>query len=280
MYRRCELTGEQPRETVLQEELYRRVEEARQDGNVELSSHLAQLAEGLHDYVGEGAGAFLADRATSVPDDSPLVIFDTRAVGDARAGAVMFAIVEHLARRSQQARQLYGHRGVWAARTFLVIDEGWKMLERRSTGRWINEQARRSRHNRLFLVAISQSLSDFTKHPEGQALVSQSSIQLLLTQLPGQTAEIQQALGLTDEEAATISALRTRKGEGAEAFLCNGRRGRGLVEIHAGALEYWIATSEPDHDQPLRERVLALVGGDPWAAVRELAKSHQPRSER
>ena len=280
VYRRCELTGEPPRETVLQEELYRRVHEARTDQNPELASHLAQLAEGLHDYVGDGAGAFLADRPTSIPDDSPLVIFDTRAVGDARAGAVMFAIVEHLARRSQHARESYGHRGRWAARTFLVIDEGWKMLERRSTGRWINEQARRSRHNRLFLVAISQSLSDFTRHTEGQALVSQSSIQLLLTQLPGQTAEIQQELGLTDEEAATISQLRTRKGEGAEAFLCNGRRGRGLIEIHAGALEYWIATSEPDHDQPLRQRVLAQVGGDPWAAVRELATNHQPRSER
>ena len=280
VYRRCELTGEPPRETVLQEELYRRVEEARQDANPELASHLAQLAEGLHDYVSDGAGAFLADRPTSVPGDSPLVVFDTRAVGDARAGAVMFAIVEHLARRSQRARESFGHRGVWAARTFLVIDEGWKMLERRSTGRWINEQARRSRHNRLFLAAISQSLSDFTRYSEGQALVSQSSIQLLLTQLPGQTGEIQQALGLTEEEAATISALRTRKGEGAEAFLCNGRRGRGLVEIHAGALEYWIATSEPDHDQPLRQRVLGEVGGDPWAAVRELAAHHQPRSER
>jgi hypothetical protein len=225
-----------------------RVDEARQDGNVELASHLAALAEGLHDYVGEGA--------------------------------VMFAIVEHLARRSQRARESYGHRGRWAARTFLVIDEGWKMLECRSTGRWINEHARRSRHNRLFLVASSQSLSDFTRHPEGHALVSQSSIQLLLTQLPGQTTEIQKELGLTDEEAATISQLRTRKGEGAEAFLCNGRRGRGLVEIHAGELEYWIATSEPDHDQPLRQRVLAQVGGDPRAAVRELARNHQPRSER
>ncbi len=219
-------------------------------------------------------------RHPRVPLDSPLVIFDTRAVGDARAGAAMFAIVEHLARRSQRARESFGHRGLWAARTFLVIDEGWKMLERPSTGRWINEQARRSRHNRLFLVAISQKLPDFTRHPEGQALVSQSSIQLLLTQPPGQTAEIQKELGLTDEEAATISQLRTRKGEGAEAFFCNGRRGRGLVEIHAGELEYWIATSEPDHDQPLRQRVLARVGGDPWAAVRELAKNHQPRSER
>ncbi len=183
VYRRCQLTGEQPREMLLQEELYRRSDEARSDGNVDLASHLAQLAEGLHDYTGDGAGAYLADRPTSIPEDSPLVIFDTRAVGDARAGAAMFAIVEHLARRAQRTRNLHAHRGPWGGRTFLVVDEGWKMLERRSTGRWINEQARRSRHNRLFLVAISQKLDDFLQHPEGEALVSQSSIQLLLGQL-------------------------------------------------------------------------------------------------
>ena len=278
VYRRCQLTGELPRETLLQEELYRRTEEARGDGNVELASHLAQLAEGLHDYVGDGAGSYLADRPSSIPEDSPLVIFDTREVGDARAGAAMFTIVEHLARRSQRTRAAHAHRGPWGGRTFLVVNEGWKMLERRSTGRWINEQARRSRHNRLFLVAISQSLSDFTRHPEGEALVSQSSIQLLLKQLDGSVGDIQTALGLTDEEAQTISRLTTVKGEHAEAFLCNGRRGRGLIEIHAGAFEYWIATSEPDHDQPLRRQILADVGGDPWAAVQELAEHHRPRS--
>ncbi len=278
VYRRCQLTGEQPRETLLQEELYRRAAEAREDANVELASHLAQLAEGLHDYTGAGAGAYLADRPTSVPEDSPLVIFDTREVGDARAGAAMFAIVEHLTRRSAKTRAEHAHRGPWGGRTFLVVDEGWKMLERRSTGRWINEQARRSRHHRLFLLAISQKLSDFLQHPEGEALVSQSSIQLLLRQLDGQIGELQRALGLTDEEAQAVGQLKTVKGEYAEAFLCNGRRGRGLIEIRAGAAEYWLATSEPDHDQPLRDQVLAECAGDPWAALERLAAEHHPRS--
>ncbi|MGA2926575.1 MAG: hypothetical protein ABSG43_11365, partial [Solirubrobacteraceae bacterium] len=278
VYRRCQITGEDPRETLLQEELYRRSAEAREDSNPELASHLAQLAEALHDYVGAGAGSYLADRPTTIPADSPLLIFDTRAVGDANAGAVMFTIVEHLSRQAEHTRVKHAGRGRWGGRTFLFIDEGWKMLERRSTGRWINEQARRSRHKRLFLVAISQKLGDFTRHPEGEALVSQSSMQLLLAQHDDQTSEIQQALGLTDEEAQTISHLKTVKGDYSEAFLCNGTRGRGLIEIRAGQAEYWIATSEPDHDVPLRDQVLADCGGDPWAALARLAAEHQPRS--
>jgi conjugal transfer ATP-binding protein TraC len=188
----------------------------------------------------------------------------------------MFTIVEYLAARGARARERYAHRGPWGGRHFLVIDEGWKMLERKSTGRWINEQARRSRHNRLFLVAISQQLSDFTQHAEGAALVSQSSIQLFLRQHPEQAAFIQKTLNLTDSETDTIANLKTVKGQYSEAYLINGRRGRGLVQIRAGAAEYWYATSEPDHDQPLRNRVLAQHDGDMWAALADLAENHAP----
>lgn len=280
VYEQARILGEVPRETLLQLELKKRAQQEREDQNHELASRLSQLAEGLHDYVGDGAGAYLADRRTSVPEDSPLIIFDTRDVGDARAGAAMFTIVEHLARRSQRVRNQHAHRGPWGGRGFLVIDEGWKMLERRSTGRWINEQARRSRHNRLFLIAITQQLSDFTQHPEGAALVSQSSMQLFLSQVDEQAKIIQSTLGLTDQETETIAGLRTVKGEYAEAFLCNGRRGRGLIEVRAGAAEYWLATSEPDHDQPLRQEILNQVGGDPWAALDELSANHAPLSAR
>jgi hypothetical protein len=302
VYRLCAATqgttGQMtPREQILQDVLQTRAETARGDGNFELANHLSSLCEGLHDYVGDGAGAYLADWPTSVPDDSPLVIFDTRHVGELRAGAVMFTIVEHLERRATRMQAQTAHRGPWGGRSYLVIDEGWKMLESRSSGKWINEQARRSRHNRLFMVAITQMLSDFLKNPEGAALVSQSSMQLFLGQYKEQAAVIGEALGLTDVETRTIEGLNTHKGQYAEAFLCNGRRGRGLIEIRAGRAQFWITTSEPDHDQPLRnhvvdqrkrerieaERAAGQWGGDSgattedwWSAIDELTLEHVP----
>ena len=50
-----------PREQILQDVLQTRAETARADGNFELANHLSNLYEGLHDYVGDGAGAYLAD---------------------------------------------------------------------------------------------------------------------------------------------------------------------------------------------------------------------------
>ncbi len=189
VYRRCQLTGEQPRETLLQEELYRRSHEEREDGNVELASHLAQLAEGLARLHRRGRGR-LPGRSADV-DPGGLAAGDLRHPRGRRRARRRRDVHDRRApragARSEPAVE-HAHRGPWGGRTFLVVDEGWKMLERRSTGRWINEQARRSRHNRLFLIAISQKLSDFLQHPEGEALVSQSSIQLFLEQLDGQTA--------------------------------------------------------------------------------------------
>lgn len=276
VYIRCAATNEQPRELILQEVLTGLAEGELQNANPETASVLRRLADGLYDYVGDGSRAYMCDWPTTVDQDAPLVIFDTRHVGDSDAGAVMFTIVEFLAARAQRARENFGHRGPWGGRHFLVIDEGWKMLERKSTGRWINEQARRSRHNRLFLVAISQQLSDFTQHSEGAALVSQSSIQLILRQHPEQAALIQKTLKLTDSETETVAGLKTVKGQYSEAYLLNGRRGRGLIQIRAGAAEYWYSTSETDHDQPLRNRVFAEHGDDAWAALADLAENHAP----
>jgi hypothetical protein len=151
-----------------------------------------------------------------------------------------------------------------------VIDEAWKLVERRATGRWVNELARRSRHLALFLVAISQQLADF-KGEHGQALLTQSSMHLLLRQHVDQLAYVRDALRLSNEEIQAISSLTTAKREYSTAFFINGTRGRGTLSIRVSELEYWIATSDPDRDEPLRRAALREAGGDPWRALRLLA---------
>ena len=77
--------------------------------------------------------------------------------------------------------------------------------------------------------------------------------------------------GLTPEQIAAITSLRTVKREYATAFFTNGVRGSGTVSIRVSDLEYWIATSDPVRDEPLRRRALSEAGGDPWEALRLLA---------
>jgi hypothetical protein len=274
VYERCALTGEEPREMLLQEELYRRAADEQEAGALELASRLRMLAESLHNYVGEGPYAYLTDRTTTVPNGAPLVAFDTRRVPDDLAGAVLFMIAEHVTSRIERERERFlgsdRPGGEWDGRTFLVIDEAWKLIERRATGRWVNELARRSRHLALFLIAISQQLSDF-RNEYGKALLANASMLLLLRQLPEELAYVRDALRLSDEEIHAIASLTTAKRQFSTAFFMNGNRGRGVVSIRVGPLEYWIATNDPNQDEPLRRRALREADGDPWRALRLLA---------
>ena len=164
--------------------------------------------------------------------------------------------------------------GAFAGRSVLVIDEAWKLVERRATGEWVNDLARRARHLGLFLVAISQQLSDFAGE-YGKALIRNSTMQLFLRQAPEELAYVQDALQLSEQEIRAIARLKTVKRSFSQAYWINGTRGRGTIALRVGPSEYWLATSDPVGDAPLRAQALEDAGGDAWRA---LERARRPRA--
>ena len=195
VYARAAREDVAPREALLREELRRRADEEARAGAEEVASALRTLGERIASFVDDGSYAYLLDRDTTVPADAPLVAFDTRKVPRELQAAVLFVLAEHVTSRIE-ARGLERLRepdgGLFAGRSMLVIDEAWKLVERRATGEWVNDIARRSRHLGLFLVAISQQLSDFAG-PYGKALLRNSTQQLFLRQSPDELAYIKDA---------------------------------------------------------------------------------------
>jgi TraG P-loop domain len=285
VYTRCALTGEQPRELLLQEELFRRETSEAQAGASDIAATLRNLALRLNNYVADGPYAYLTDWPTTVAAGSPLVIFDTRAIPDSRAPAALFVICEHTTTKIERERNTYlaGHGPAheWAGRSVLVVDEAWKLIESRATGRWFNELSRRSRHLALWLIGISQQLSDFDNE-HGRALLANASMRLFLRQDAKELQYMRETLGLSSEQVEAISSLQTSKREYATAFLMNGTRGSGTISIRVSDLEYWIATSDPVGDEPVRRRALRDTGGDAWEALRLLATPewHQQQATR
>lgn len=274
VYRRCAATREPPRETVLQEILYSTAHVHAEAGATQMADALRDLAARLHNFVGDGPYAYLCDRTTTVPHGSPLIVFDTQSVPEAFSGAALFVVVEHLVERIRLLRSAHlnasedGH--AWRGRSFLVIDEAWKLVRRRATGVWVNELARRSRHLALALIAVSQQLKDFDNE-HGRALIDNAAMKLFLRQEKRELAYVREALGLTATEIDAISQLQTVRRDYSTAYFVNGDRGRGTVTLRVAALEYWIATHDPDRDEPLRQRALRAADGDPWKALELLA---------
>jgi type IV secretory system conjugative DNA transfer VirD4/TraG family protein len=282
VYRRVAGSGETPRESLLRQELRGWAELKRSEGEHDLAAILRNLAERLGEFCGEGSYAYLLDRKTTVPTDSTLVIFDTRRCPDVVLKPVMFSIVEYVTRRiaanRDEGRELSARDDapMFAGKSVLLIDEGWHLVGNAATGEYANDLARRARHLGLFLIVMSQHLSDFASE-HGLALIRNSTMQLFLSQHPDEIPYVQEALGLSDEEAALVGRLKTVKGSHSQMFWVNGTRGKGQVALRVGPTEYWCYTSDPLRDAPVRDETVARHDGNVWTAIAELARDGAPQ---
>jgi hypothetical protein len=267
VYERCALTGEEPRELLLQEELERRYGIERDEGSAGIAEALRNLSMRLNNYVLDGPYAYLTDRPTTILPDAPLIVFDTQSIPEAKAAAVLFVLCEHVKRRIEQTRREYlageGPKHAWAGRTILTVDECWKLTERPSTGRWFNEFCRRSRHWATWVIAISQQISDFDTE-YGKALLANARMRVTGRQEAQELQQMRKALRNTEEREAAMAQLRTVPGEYALVYVENGTRGEATVQVIVAELEYWIATSSPARDDPVRRLALRQTGDTTW----------------
>ena len=241
-----------------------RLENADPDGSAENASVFRNLAHRLGEFCADGTYGYLLDRPTSVgAEDAPLVVFNTSQVPDDISAAVLFVALEFITNRVERryerhlSRLAHGYRpaGPFEGTSAVVIEEIWKVVRRRATREWVVEQAKRARHIGQWLIAISQSREDLAGE-EARALLVNSSMQLLLRQGSDDLEGITDALRLGGEEVAQIEQLVTEKRAFAQAYLINGERGRGTLSIRLGSHVYWLCTSDPHGDLPVRERAL------------------------
>ena len=268
VYRHSAQTGQRPREQLLIDTLSARTADGQLHGaNADkLQSLLLRLAP----YGTDGTLAHIADRATTVPKDAPIVLFDFTGLSDRLAPAMTLALADyvewqvHALRRQRVAGELAG-RGRWAGRAQLIIEEGWKPLSSPSAGAWLNEYARRARHYSLWLTFVTQFFKDFNSE-QGRALLANHAVALCLPNDRSDLAYARESLALTDTDLGEIAALPSQKGVFSTLYMVSAR-GRGTVRIAPGDPEYWIASSNPEHDQPARAAALRQSGGDAWQAL-------------
>ncbi len=270
------------RESMLRAELLARASQESGAGAVDVGAALRNLAERLGEFCDEGAYSYVLDRETNVPGDSPLVVFDTESCPEAILGPVMFSLIEYVTRQVKhhhsQHSHLAGAPGVPRLRllSVLLIDEAWHKAASPDAGVYLADLARRARHLGLFLVIISQALSDLnTEH--GLPLLVNYAMALLLKQKHADELTFdREAFGLTEEQTAIIGHLETVAGRYADLFWINGARGMGRVRFPVGPTEYWAFTSEKFKDVPARDAMIAKHDGNVWAALCELASHGVP----
>jgi len=173
----------------------------------------------------------------------------------------------HHPRRARVAGEL-DDSGAWAGKLFLVVEEGWALTSSPAAGAWLNEYARRSRHYALWLIFISQHFKDLANE-QGRALLGNSVLRLCLQNDRDDLEFGRDTIGLTGTDIEQITTLPKQEGSYSTVYVVS-RRGRGAVRVSLADLEYWVCSSDPEHDQPRRAQALKDSGGDPWKAQRLL----------
>lgn len=283
--------AEPPRESHLLKALEQRSQLEADAGSVETAAMIRSLAQRLGPYCrggvcgepadSEGTYAYLLDQKTTVPEDSPMVVFDTRQVSEDIMPAVAFSLVEtvrllaerHHDRLSESAEL---QSRLLAGRVGLAMDEMWSLLLHADTAQHVMDLGRRHRHWALFTLVATQQLRDFTSD-HGRTFLDNSSMKFLGKQRNDNEVDLAcELFRLSSGERLGLATLqmqmRDQKRKESRWLWLNGDIGRGLASLRLSALEYWMYTSDGRRDVPLRRRTIAEHDGDVWGALVDLAE--------
>ncbi len=147
------------------------------------------LCDRLDKYVtGVFAGVF--SQPTNVNLKEGLVVFSVRDLDDILRPIAMYILLNYvwnIARSSEKKRML-------------VVDEAWNIMQYEDSAKFLFGLVKRARKYGLGITTITQDVEDFMTNQYGKAIVTNSSIQLLLKQSPASIDILQDVFKLTEQE--------------------------------------------------------------------------------
>lgn len=186
------------------------------------------LVQRLTKYT-QGTWSGFLNRATNVDMNKKLIVFSVRDMEDDLKPIAMYIIMHHvwnMVRKTLKKRML-------------VIDEAWWMMKSDDTASFLYSIAKRGRKYYLGLATVTQDVADFLGSKYGKAMLTNSSIQILLRQSPVSIDLVQDTFKLSDEEKYLL--LESDVGEG--IFFAGLKHV--AIKVIASYTEDQIITSDP-----------------------------------
>jgi type IV secretory pathway VirB4 component len=158
-----------------------------------------------------------------------LVVFSVRDLDDILRPIAMYILlgyVWNIARSSEKKRML-------------VVDEAWNIMQYEDSAKFLFGLVKRARKYGLGVTTITQDVNDFLTSPYGQAIVTNSAVQLLLKQSPASIDLVARVFLLTQSEKYLL--LESGRGEG--IFFAGQKHA--AIQIVASYTEDQIVTTDP-----------------------------------
>ncbi len=186
------------------------------------------LAFRLEKYV-KGGFSGLFNHQTNYDVKNQLTVFSLRQLEDVLRPIAMHVILDFIWTRVRAKMK----------KRLLIVDEAWYMMRYPDSAAFLQGIAKRCRKYYLGLTTLTQDIEDFLSSDYGKAILSSSSIQILLKQGSSEVEALAKTLNLSEGEKQYL--LTAQVGEG----LLFAGQNHVTAQFVASQFEYDLVTSKP-----------------------------------
>lgn len=212
----------QKNEPPLMEDLYKVLIGMEQPEATSLASRLEKFVKGS--FVG------IFDQPSNVDISNPFTVFSIRELEEALRPIAMFIILDYIWTKIKREMK----------KRILIVDEAWYLMKYPDSANFLYSIAKRARKYYLGLTTITQDVEDFLASDYGKAIVTNSSIQILMKQSPAAIDKVGQVFYLSEGEKHLL--LSADIGEG--LFFAGANHV--AIRVVASPEEHRLITTKPE----------------------------------
>lgn len=212
----------QNKEPPLMEDLYKALLGMEQPEATSLAARIEKFIKGS--FVG------IFDQHSNVDIKNPFTVFSIKELEEALRPIAMFIILDYIWTKVKREMK----------KRILIVDEAWHLMKYPDSANFLYSLAKRARKYFLGLTTITQDVEDFLATELGKAIVSNSSIQILMKQSPASIDKVGEVFYLSEGEKNLL--LSAEVGDG----LFFAGPSHVAIKVVASPEEHRLITTKPE----------------------------------
>lgn len=187
------------------------------------------LTDKLERYV-KGSLGGIFNSQSNVKIDSKMTVFSVQNLEDVLKPLAFFMILDFIWTKIKRDLK----------KRILVVEEAWYLMQREDSAKFLYGLVKRARKYFLGVTCITQDVDDFLKTPQGLAVITNSSIVILLKQVDASIETVGKVFNLSEGEKRRLLAA----GVGEGIFFAG--RNHVWIQVKASDEEHQMITTNPE----------------------------------
>jgi type IV secretory pathway VirB4 component len=160
-----------------------------------------EMSDRLEKFV-KGSASGIFNQQSNFDIKNALTVFGIRDLEENLRPVAMYITLDYIWNRVRKEKR----------RRVLIVDEAWYLIKNKDSGAYLHNFAKRARKYLLGMTTITQDVEDFLSTEEGKAIITNSSLQIILKQSTAAVDRITDTFYLTGGEKHFL--LSASVGEG------------------------------------------------------------------